>query len=175
MDWGIQLGSVYFNALDIIVFCLAMIGGIADTITGFADAFSHRAGFLAGFFAALMFTKMLASVLVASFALGLLLASLIAYVILFLSGYILMRIVGNLLDTALNVTGLRAVNGLLGFLWGVIEVMAFSAFILYILELQKVFDLSSVLDNSEFVLRFVRPVVTESLQWFTKTVGATHV
>ncbi|HHT80280.1 MAG: CvpA family protein [Sphaerochaeta sp.] len=175
MDWGMTIGSVYFNSLDIIVFCLAIVGGIADTITGFADSFSHRAGFIVGFFLSLMFTKMLAEVLLAAFSLSMFLSSLISFVLLFLAGYILMRVIGNLLDTALNVTGLRAINSLLGFIWGVVEVLVFSAFILYVLELQTAFDLSSVLDRSQFVLRLVRPLVPETVNWFTLTVNAAHV
>ncbi|MDT4762939.1 CvpA family protein [Sphaerochaeta sp. PS] len=175
MDWGMTIGSVYFNSIDIIVFALAIIGGIADTLTGFADAFAHRAGFIVGFFLALMFTKILSEVLLASFGLGMLVSSLISFVVLFLAGYVLMRVIGNLLDTALNVTGLRAVNGLLGFIWGVLEVVVFSSLILYMLELQTAFDLSSVLDRSQFILRLVRPMVPETVNWFTLTVNAAHV
>lgn len=175
MDWGMTIGSVYFNSIDIIVFCLAIIGGIADTITGFADSFTHRAGFIVGFFLSLMFTKMLAEVLLASFGLAMFFSSLISFVLLFLAGYILMRVIGNLLETALNVTGLRPVNSLLGFIWGVVEVIVFSAFILYILELQTAFNLSSVLDKSQFVLRLVRPLVPDTVNWFTQTVNAAYV
>lgn len=175
MDWGITLGSVYFNSIDIIVFCLAIIGGIAGTITGFADAFAHRAGFIVGFFLALIFTKILAELLFVSFGLAMFFSSLISFVLLFLAGYILMRVVGNLLDTALNVTGLRAVNSLLGFFWGVLEVLVLAAFILYLLELQTAFDLSSVLDRSEFVRILVRPLVPETVNWFAVTVNGAHV
>ena len=175
MDWGMTIGSVYFNSIDIIVFTLAIVGGIAGTITGFADAFAHRSGFIVGFFIALMFTKVLSELLFESFGLALFLSSLISFILLFLAGYVLMRVIGNLLETALNVTGLRPVNSLLGFIWGVIEVLVFSAFVLYILELQTSFDLSSVLGQSQFVLRLVRPLVPETVNWFTLTVNAAHV
>lgn len=175
MDWGITIGSVYFNSIDIIVFSLAIIGGIAGTITGFADAFAHRSGFLVGFFLALMFTKVLAELLFDSFGLAMFFSSLISFVLLFLAGYILMRVVGNLLETALDVTGLRAVNSLLGFFWGVLEVLVFGAFVLYMLEVQTAFDLSSILGQSQFVLRLVRPLVPETVNWFTVTVNGAHV
>ena len=113
MQWGLTIGSVYFNSIDIIVFVLAIIGGIADTLTGFADAFSHRSGYIVGFFSGLMFTRIIADVFSQSFSLPPILSSLIAFVLLFLIGYGLC-IVGNLLET--DATGLRAVNGLLGFL-----------------------------------------------------------
>lgn len=175
MDWGITIGSVYFNSIDVIVFCLAMVGGIADTITGFADSFAHRAGFIVGFFIALMFTKILSELLFASFGLAMFFSSLISFVLLFLAGYVLMRVVGNLLETALDITGLKAVNSLLGFIWGVVEVAIFAAFVLYVLDQQKVFDLSSILDKSQFVLRLVKPLVPETVNWFTLTVNGANV
>jgi membrane protein required for colicin V production len=175
MQWGLTIGSVYFNSIDIIVFSLAIIGGIADTLSGFADAFAHRSGYFVGFFSALMFTKLIAQLFVQSFYIPMLLASFAAFLILFLIGYGLMRIVGNLLETALDATGLRSVNGLLGFLWGVLEVMIACAVILYVLELQKAFDFSSVMDKSQFVLNIVRPLVPETVHWFASSVQIAHV
>ncbi len=175
MDWGLTIGSVYFNSVDIIVFSLAIIGGIGATITGFADAFAHRAGFLVGFFLALMFTKVLAELLLASFGLAMFFSSLISFIVLFLAGYTLMRVIGNLLETVLQATGLKAINGLLGFFWGVLEMLVLAAFVLYLLELQSSFDLSGVLDKSEFVRLLVRPLVPETVNWFTVTVQGAHV
>ncbi len=175
MQWGLTIGSVYFNSIDIIVFALAIIGGIADTLVGFADAFSHRSGYIVGFFSGLMFTRIIADIVSASFALPPILAALLSFIVLFLIGYALMRIVGNLLETALNATGLRAVNGLLGFLWGVIEVVIAASVIIYILELQKVFDLSAVFDASQFVLNIVRPMVPDTVHWCASSVQVADV
>ena len=58
MQWGVTIGSIYFNSIDIIVFSLAVIAGIVGTLVGFAKAFSHHSGFIVGFFSGLMFTKM---------------------------------------------------------------------------------------------------------------------
>ncbi len=175
MQWGLTIGSVYFNSIDIIVFALAIIGGIADTLVGFADAFSHRSGYIVGFFSGLMFTRIIADIVSQSFALPLVVSSLLSFIVLFLIGYALMRIVGNLLETALNATGLKAVNGLLGFLWGVIEVVIAASVIIYILELQEVFDLSAVFDASQFVLNIVRPLVPDTVHWFAASVQVAHV
>lgn len=175
MQWGVTIGSIYFNSIDIIVFSLAVIAGIVGTLVGFAKAFSHHSGFIVGFFSGLMFTKMVAEVIVQSFYLPPLLASLVAWVVLFLIGYLLMRIVGKLLETALTATGLRQVNALLGFLWGAFELAIIAAIILYVLELQRAFDLSSVLDQSQFVLNVVRPLVPETFSWITSTTGLTNV
>ena len=175
MQWGLTIGSVYFNSIDIIVFALAIIGGIADTLVGFADAFSHRSGYIVGFFSGLMFTKIIADIISQSFALPPIISSVLSFIVLFLIGYALMRIVGNLLETALNATGLKAVNGLLGFLWGVIEVVIAASVIIYILELQEVFDLGAVFDASQFVLNIVRPLVPDTVHWFASSVQVAHV
>lgn len=175
MQWGVTIGSIYFNSIDIIVFGLAIIAGIVGTLTGFAKAFSHRSGYIVGFFSGLMFTKMVAEILGQSFNLPPLLASVAAWVVLFLVGYLLMRIVGGLLETAFTATGLRQVNALLGFLWGVFELSIACAVILYVLELQRAFDLSAVMDQSQFILNVVRPLVPETFSWITSTTGLTNV
>ncbi len=175
MQWGLTVGSVYFNSVDIIIFSLAIVGGIGGALTGFADAFANRSGYLVGFFVALMFTKLLADIIAQAFSFPLMAASLISFVILFLIGYGAMRIVGNLLETALNATGLSSVNGLLGFLWGVLEVVVVSALVVYILELQTAFDLSSIFDKSQFTLNIVRPLVPETVSWITSTVQLPNV
>jgi membrane protein required for colicin V production len=175
MDWGITIGSVYFNSIDIIVFALAIIGGIGGTLNGFADSFSHRAGFIAGFALSLMFTRILANLMVESFGLPFFVSSLISFVVLFLSGYGLLRFIGNLLESALDGIGLKPVNSLLGFIWGVFEMLVLLSIILYALELQKMFDISKFLDVSQFVLRFVRPLVPETVDWITTQVSSAHV
>lgn len=175
MQWGLTIGSVYFNSIDIIIVILAIIGGIGDTLAGFADAFAHRSGYIIGLFAGLMFTTTIAEVVSQSLGLPPLLCSLLAFVVLFVVGYGLMRLIGNLFETALDATGLRSVNGLLGFLWGVVEVVIAASLILYVLELQKVFDLSKVLDKSQFVLNIVRPLVPNTLHWFASSVNMPNV
>lgn len=175
MQWGVTIGSVYFNSIDIIVFALAIFGGIGDTVVGFARAFSHRAGYIVGFFSALMFTKIIAGLITQSFYLGPLFSTLISWVLLFIIGYQLMRIVGGILEVALTTTGLQPLNRLLGFLWGVIEVGTAAAVVLYVLELQSAFDLSTVMDQSQFVLNVVRPLVPETFQIFTSSLEAIGV
>jgi membrane protein required for colicin V production len=175
MDWGLTIGSVYFNSIDIIVFALAIVGGIGGTLNGFADSFSHRAGYIAGFAMGLMFTRILSDLLSQSFGLPLFAASLISFLFLFLVGYGLLRFVGNLLEAALNGIGLRPVNSLLGFVWGVFEMLVLLSIVLYALEMQKAFDISKYLDASQFVLRFVRPLVPETVDWITHQVSNAHV
>jgi membrane protein required for colicin V production len=175
MNWGIAIGSVYFNSIDIIVFALAIVGGIGGSLNGFADSFAHRAGYIAGFFVSLMFAKIFGDLLAESFGLPAFAASLIAFLLLFLIGYGLLRMVGNVLEAALEGIGLRPVNSLLGFFWGVFEMTVVLSLVLYALEVQTAFDLGSVLGSSQFVLRFVRPFVPETVDWITTKVGNANV
>ena len=111
MQWGLTIGSVYFNSIDIIVFVLAIIGGIADTLTGFADAFSHRSGYIVGFFPP-HFTCIIARCIWRSFSR---LDSLQpdCFCAPVPDRVWLMRI-SAILELRSIATGLRAVNGLLG-------------------------------------------------------------
>ena len=81
----------------------------------------------------------------------------------------------GLLETALTATGLKQVNALLGFLWGVVELAIACAVILYVLELQRAFDLSSFMDKSQFVMHVVRPLVPGSFAWIGATTGLPNV
>ena len=92
-----------------------------------------------------------------------------------ISATILVRTVGGLLETALTATGLKQVNALLGFLWGVVELAIACAVILYVLELQRAFDLSSFMDKSQFVMHVVRPLVPGSFAWIGATTGLPNV
>lgn len=164
MDWGITIGSVFFSSIDIIVFALCMFGGIGGAITGFADSFASSAGYIMGFFVSLMFTGRLSSLVQETFpGFPLFLAVLVVFVLLFLVGYGLLRLIGNFLEHVMESIGIDVINKLLGFFWGIIEAGIILSVIIYLLDLQTVFDLSQWFDKSQIVVRLVRPLVPESI------------
>lgn len=164
MDWGFAIGSVYFSSVDIIVFALCMFGGIGGAITGFADSFASSAGYIAGFFVSLMYTGRLSQLIMDTFPnLPPFAAIMIVFVVLFLTGYGVLRFVGNLLEGILDSIGIGVVNHLLGFFWGVVETIIVLSLIIYLLDLQTLFDLSQWFDQSQIVTRLVRPLVPESI------------
>lgn len=164
MDWGFTIGSVYFSSIDIIVFALCMFGGIGGAITGFADAFASSAGYIVGFFVSLMFTGRLSLLIMNTFpSLPQFAAVMIVFIVLFLIGYGVLRGIGNLLEGIMEAVGIDVINHLLGFFWGVVEAAIVLSVIIYLLDLQTLFDLSYWFDQSQIVVRLVRPLVPESI------------
>ncbi|PKL03062.1 MAG: colicin V production protein [Spirochaetae bacterium HGW-Spirochaetae-9] len=131
---------------------------------GFAMEFSSRAGFLVGFVVALVFARLGASLVSDTFDLPILWSTLIAFIVFFIIGYVLMMMVGSLLDRTLDAMGLDWLDRLLGMVLGVVEVVVVVAFIVYLLELQNVVNLDAYLDPSVITSRFIRPLTPKGLE-----------
>jgi membrane protein required for colicin V production len=157
-EWGLALGPYVFNLVDVVIVVIAFLAAVVGSIRGFALEFSSRAGFLVGFVVALMFSRLGSSLLEDTFELPLLATTLIAFVILFLIGYLLMMMVGSLLDRTLDALGLEWLDRLLGLFLGVVEVVVVVAFLIYLLEIQAVVDLSAYLDPSVITNRVIKPL-----------------
>jgi membrane protein required for colicin V production len=163
-EWSFSLGSLTFNMVDVIIIALAGMSAIVGAVRGFALEFSARAGFLVGFVVALIFSQLGANLIGETFDVPLLVATLIAFVILFIIGYAAMMIVGSLLDKTLDALGLDWLDRLLGLFLGVIEVGVVVAFVVYILELQQVIDLSAYIDPSIITTRLIKPLTPKGLE-----------
>lgn len=163
-DWSISLGSLVLNGVDVIIIVLAIIGAVAGAARGFAREFSARAGFLIGFLVALLFSKVSAPLLVDTFSLPVFWATFIAFIVLFVIGYLLVMFIGSLLDRALDALHLDWLNRLLGFLLGVVEMLILVAFIIYLLELQQVIDVSVYLDPSTITTKVLRPLIPKGVE-----------
>ncbi len=164
-EWGFALGPYVFNLVDVIIVLIAFMAAVVGTVRGFALEFSSRAGFLVGFVIALLFAQLGSNFLLERFDLPLLVATLIAFVILFIIGYILMMMVGSLLDKTLDALGLDWLDRLLGLVLGIIEVVVVVAFIIYLLELQRVVDLSAYLEPSVITTKLIKPLTPVGLNW----------
>jgi membrane protein required for colicin V production len=162
MDWGITLGSTYFNSLDIIIFCLTIIGGISGAFQGFAKSFTSKVGILVGIISGLMFTKPVASLINTNFAISsALLVSLIAYVITFIIGYWLMLWLGSVLSRIMENLGISVVDSLLGFVFGGILTFFVCAGIVYLFSFQSLIDLTSITDKSYMYNSLIMPLIPE--------------
>ncbi len=168
MDWGFQIGSVYFSSVDIIVFVLCMLGGIGGALTGFARSFTSGAGYIAGFFAALMFTDKLSMKIQETFAsLTPFWSVFITFIILFIAGFIVLRLLGSFLAGIMERNGVAVINGLMGFFWGVLEAALVLSLVIYILSLQNLFDLSPWFAESVIVTRLIAPIAPQSVQFIS--------
>lgn len=157
-EWGFALGPYVFNLVDVLIVLIAFMSAVVGTVRGFALEFSSRAGFLVGFVIALLFSQLGSSLLIENFDLPPLVATLIAFVVLFIVGYILMMMVGSLLDRTLDVLGLDWLDRLLGLVLGVVEVIVVVAFLIYLLELQQVVDVSAYLEPSVITTKLIKPL-----------------
>lgn len=163
-EWGFALGPYVFNVVDVIIVVLAFMAAIVGAVRGFALEFSSRIGFLVGFVVALLFTQLGTSILADTFdTLPLLVSTLIAFVIFFIVGYLAMMFVGSLLDKTLDALGLEWLDRSLGMLLGVVEVAIVVAFIVYLLELQQVIDLSGYIDPSVITTRILKPLTPKGI------------
>lgn len=162
-EWGFALGPYVFNVVDVVIVSIAFMAAVVGTVRGFALEFSSRAGFLVGFVIALVFSRLGSSLVVDTFDLPILVATLIAFVVLFLIGYLLMMMVGSLLDRTLDALGLDWLDRLLGLGLGIIEVVVVVAFIIYLLELQQVIDLSAYLGPSVITTKLIKPLTPVGL------------
>jgi len=157
-EWGFQIGSMWFNAVDIAIVVLALLGAITGVVRGFSIEFSARAGFLIGLVVALFFAKTGSAIIVDTFSLPLFWSTLIAFIVLFIIGFLLTMAVGKMLDKALDALSLDWLDRLLGFFLGMAEVIVVISAIVYVLELQQVSDLGPYLDPSFFAEKLLRPI-----------------
>jgi membrane protein required for colicin V production len=162
-NWQFTVAHFVFNIVDIVILALAFLAAVVGATKGFAREFSARAGFLVGLFVALQFTTLATSLVVNTFDLPLLWSTLIAFIILFAIGYIVIMIIGSLLEKTLHALKLAWLDHLLGLALGVVELLAVVALIVYLLELQNVINLGSYFDNSLFVQMLIKPLTAKGL------------
>lgn len=162
MDWGFTVGSTYFNSLDIIIFCLTLIGGISGAFQGFAKSFTAKVGLLVGVITGLMFTKPVSELINTNFAISSpLIVSLIAYVITFLIGYWLMLWLGSALSKIMDSLGIGIIDTLLGFAFGGLLTFLLCAGIVYLFSFQNLLDLNSITDKSYLYNSLIVPLIPE--------------
>jgi len=164
VDWGFSIGSYVFNIVDIAILALAFMGAVVGSVRGFAMEFSARAGFLVGIVIAVVFAKLGAGLVMDNLGLPVLWSTMIAFVVLFIIGYLVMMMLGTLLDKTLDALMLDWLDRLLGFFLGIAEVLVVVAFLIYMLQLQSVVDLSAYFTKSVIFENILKPIAPKSLE-----------
>ena len=147
----------YLKTLDYILFVLLMIGGIWGAIKGFIDELSSKFGYVLGFFLALMFTHTLSPVFSNKLGLPDWISALIAYFLIFVAGYLIMRIFGGIIANIAETAHISVVDHILGFALGLFEAFLMIAAFEYILGFQNLFNLQPVFEESLFSSRLILP------------------
>ncbi len=165
------IGGYVFGVADAAIVLLSFMGAVNGFGRGFAMGFSVRAGFLVGIAAALVFARSGAAVAMEIFGLPLVWATFVAYMALFVAGYISMMMLGGLLEGTLEALMLDWLDGLLGALLGVAEMLLVVAFAAYVLQLQSFVDLSDLLSASVIYSEILRPVAPLGIEIVREVVG----
>ncbi len=164
-EWGFSVGTYVVNIVDVLILIIALLAAVTGVARGFAMGFSSRVGFLVGFLVALLFGSLGAGVIAETFDFPPLWSTLMAFVLLFIVGYILIMLVGSLLERTLEMLHLDWLDRILGFVLGMVEAFIMVAFIIYLLELQNVIDLSAFFDRSVITTKVIKPLTPVGLAW----------
>lgn len=159
MDWTFTIGTLSFGILDIITLAIILIGAISGCITGFSVSATRIVGFLAAIPVSLLFTKDLAAFFAERTSLPILWATLIVFVALSLVVYILVCILGTQLANILGASShLRALDSILGFIWGLLASSVTISIILAVLNFQSFVDISALTDQSIIINQIIKPL-----------------
>lgn len=152
-------------AFDIIGIVVLLIAGIRCTFRGFVAEFLSALAILTGLITALIFTGALAPVL-APYLGETFWTAIVAFLLLFLAGYVLIKIVESTLHRMIEKIELEKLDQALGFFLGVVEGFIFLALLVFILEVQTVIELDGFLEESFLagILQSIIPVGAHFIQ-----------
>lgn len=149
MSWTMTIGALEFGILDIVMLIVLIASSVGCCLKGFISEFSHWGGIMAAYFTGIMFTRPLAdkySEIVPKFPL--VAYSLAAFVTLAIIAYLLIHILGSLLDRMADAFYLGYIDNILGFIWGLAIAAFIIGFIIWILKFQNVIDFTPLFEKS---------------------------
>lgn len=154
------------NTVDYIILGVVLVFGIWGAIKGLIEEVARKFGYFAGLLVALMFTKALEGVFVSSLEWPLWLSAAVSYIVLFLAGYILIKILGNILQNIFEEAHLTALDNCLGLLLGLFEGIVIVGLVEILLSHQSIINLQSYFDQSSISNSVIVPV----FDWVTTIV-----
>lgn len=140
-----------------------MIGGIWGAIKGFIDEVAQKFGYVAGFIIATMFTIALSKFVSYKLNLPQWFAAFLSYVFLFIVGFLLMKLLGNILEQIFDTAKLTSVNNVLGFVLGILEALIIIGVIETALSYQNLINVSKFFDESFMSSSIILPVFKKLL------------
>lgn len=145
------------NTVDYVIIVLMILGGIKGAIKGFLEELAQKFGLCFGLLAALIFTQSLVPYVQSQLSLPLWVATGLCYVVIFIAGYLLMKIIGSILQTVFKSSNLEFIDNLLGFFLGVFELIILLGIVVSLLQHQSIINLSSYIDGSFLVNKLINP------------------
>ena len=150
----------YLKTLDYILFVVLMVGGIWGAIKGFLDELTSKTGLVMGFILALMFTHSFSVVFRDRLGFPNWFA---AYFIIFVVGYLLMRLIGSVLSSIVETANITVIDNILGFFLGLIEAFLVISAVEFILGYQNLFNLQPIFEESLFSSKLFLPFAQKAV------------
>ena len=147
----------YITALDYVIFILFVVGGIWGAIKDLLDEVATKFGYVLGFLLALMFTHSVCYFFREKAGFPAWFAAFIAYFLIFITGYLVMKGIGAIINNIVDTANLSVVDNILGFFLGLVEAFIIMAFFEYILGFQNLFNLQKYFDESLFSSKLLIP------------------
>ena len=150
-----------FAVIDIIFVALIVIFMIRCAIRGFVSELMSVASVVLGFLAALYLYSNGGEFLRSTFMQGGAwhFPEIIAFIAIFSIVFIVVKIIGGLLNDIIEGVRLGGVDRFLGIFFGVAQGIAVVSLVLFILRIQPIFDSEPLLYNS-FFARLLLPMIT---------------
>ena len=147
-----------FNVGDIVSVAVIALMALKVAMRGFSYELSSKAGIFIGLLSALMFSSPVSVFLDSRYELGSY-STLVAMGVLFLLGYVAAKLLLSTLDELFEVLHLRFLDHILGFGLGAVEGIIIVSVVVYILQLQTMFDLEQITSVSTVIqrLEFIAP------------------
>ncbi len=148
---------------DVIGILVLLAAGVRCAFKGFVAEFLSALAIITGLAAAVIFTATLSDVL--SPYLGeTLWTPIIAFLLIFLIGYVLIKIVESTLHRIIERVELEKLDQALGFFLGLIEGFLFLALLVFVLQLQTVIEIGPFLEES-FLARILQQIIPVGAQF----------
>ncbi|UTC61699.1 CvpA family protein [Treponema sp. OMZ 787] len=139
-----QIGSA-----DIVFLIILTFFAVKVTVTGFIDEFFSKAAVIAGGLIAFLFYKLLTPVITELLG-EKSLSAVIAFLILFLSVYLIIKLVQVFLGSLFSNESLKNLDRSLGFFLGLVEGLIVIGVILMLINIQTFISFDKILSESIF-------------------------
>lgn len=154
-----------FTTLDYVIIGFTLVCSVWAAIKGFIGEISTKFGYVFGFATAMVFTIALTPVLESKTGLPLWLSALLSYVILFLVGFLLIVLVGRMLENITESAHLGSINNILGFVLGIVEAVIIVGFFETVLHSQNIIKVTPYINKSYISREIILPVFNTLRKW----------
>ncbi|MFA5513401.1 MAG: CvpA family protein [Sphaerochaetaceae bacterium] len=161
--WHLAVGPFSLNIVDVVVLAIAVLAAVVGSVKGFAREFSSRVGLLVGAIIALYFSNLGTPIILNTFDISLFWATVIAFVAFFVGGFVVVMVIGFLLEKTLTALKLGWLDKILGFVLGIVEFGVVLALLLFLAKNQKVVNVDDYVNKSIILTKVIGPLSEKTI------------